>query len=104
MYGYVGLCIGMYGYVWLGRAMYGYVWLCMAMEGCVGLCTLFLVTNGEPLYDAYTTYLPKNTEAGFQIKQAPGQLVNFRYKFINFLSLSPLEPPPPKKNIKHKKQ
>ena len=46
----------------------------------------------------------QNTEAGFQIKQAPGQLVNFRYKFINFLSLSPLEPPPPKKNIKHKKQ
>ena len=46
----------------------------------------------------------KNTEAGFQIKQVPGQLVNFRYKFINFLSLSPLEPPPPKKNIKHKKQ
>ena len=46
----------------------------------------------------------KNTEAGFQIKQAPGQLVNFRYKFINFLSLSPLEPPPPKQNIKHKKQ
>ena len=32
----------------------------------------------------------KNAEAGFQIKQAPGQLVNFRYKFINFLSLSPL--------------
>ena len=46
----------------------------------------------------------KNAEAGFQIKQVPGQLVNFRYKFINFLSLSPLEPPPPKKNIKHKKQ
>ena len=46
----------------------------------------------------------KNTEAGFQIKQAPGQLVNFRYRFINFLSLSPLEPSPPKKNIKHKKQ
>lgn len=37
----------------------------------------------------------KNTEAGFEIKQAPNQLVNFRYKFINFLSLFPLEPPPP---------
>jgi len=48
----------------------------------------------------------KNTEVGFQIKQAPSQLVNFRYKFINFLSLSPLEPsplPPPKGNIEHKK-
>ena len=32
----------------------------------------------------------KNAEAGFQIKQAPNQLVNFRNKFINFLSLSSL--------------
>ena len=68
MYGYVGLCMAMYGYVWLCRAMQGYVWLCramqvsvglcMAMYCYVGLCTLLLVTNGEPLYDAYTTYLP----------------------------------------------
>ena len=38
-------------------AMYGYVGLCMAMWGCVKLC--HILTNGEPLYDAYTTYLPK---------------------------------------------
>ena len=37
----------------------------------------------------------KNTEAGLEIKQAPNLLVNFRHKFINFLSLSPLEPSPP---------
>ena len=55
MYGYVGLCRAMYGCVWLCRAMYGYVGLCRAMQDYVGLCTLLLVTNGEPLYDAYTT-------------------------------------------------
>ena len=36
--------------------MYGYVGLCKAMESDVCL----LVTNEEPLYDAYTTYLPKS--------------------------------------------
>ena len=51
----------MYGWVWLCMAMYGYVGLCMAMYGYVGLCTLLLVTNGEPLYDAYTTYLPNSS-------------------------------------------
>ena len=39
-------------------AMQGYVWLRMAMYGYVGLWRLLLVTNGEPLYDAYTRYLP----------------------------------------------
>ena len=52
------LCRAMYGYVGLCRAMWGYVGLCRAMYGYVGLCTLLLVTNGEPLVDAYTTYLP----------------------------------------------
>ena len=52
MYGYVGLCM----------AMYGYVGLCMAMYGYVGLGTLLLVTNGEPLYVAYTTYLPTSMD------------------------------------------
>ena len=33
--------------------MYGYVGLCRAK-----LC--HILTNGEPLYDAYTTYLPVN--------------------------------------------
>ena len=36
----------------------------MGMYGCVGLCTAIernvfhILGNGEPLYDAYTTYLP----------------------------------------------
>ena len=67
--------MAMYGYVWLCRAVYGYVGLCMAVLGCVGLCRAMLgyvglckaiernvfhiLANGEPLYDAYTTYLPK---------------------------------------------
>ena len=67
MYGCVGLCMAVYGYVWLCRAMYGCVGLCRAMYGYVGLCTAIernvfhILANGEPLYDAYTTYLPKNT-------------------------------------------
>ena len=54
----------MYGYVWLCRAVYGCVWLCRAMLGYVGLCkaiernVFYILANGEPLYDAYTTYLP----------------------------------------------
>ena len=44
MHGRVGLC----------RAEYGYVGLCKAMES--NLC--HISTNGEPLYDAYTMYLP----------------------------------------------
>ena len=44
MFGCVGLC----------RAEYGYVGLCKAMES--NLC--HILTDGEPLYDAYTTYLP----------------------------------------------
>ena len=45
-------------------AVYGCVWLCIAMYGCVALCTAIernvfhILANGEPLYDAYTTYLP----------------------------------------------
>ena len=35
--------------------MQGYVLLCRAMEGNV----CHILTNGEPLYDAYTTYLPR---------------------------------------------
>ena len=74
MYGCVGLFMAMYGYVWLCRPVYGYVWLCMAVYGCVGLCramfgyvglckaieinVFHILVNGEPLYDAYTTYLP----------------------------------------------
>ena len=56
MYGYVGLCMVMFGYVGLYRAEYSYVGLCKAMES--NLCQI--LTNGEPLYDAYTTYLPRN--------------------------------------------
>ena len=71
MYGYVGLCRAMYGCVCLCMAMYGYVGLCRAMYGCVGLCmavygyvglckamesnVYHILTNGEPLYDGYTT-------------------------------------------------
>ena len=56
MYGYVGLCMAVYTYValctaiGLSRAMYGYVVLCKALYHILG--------NGEPLYDAYTRYLP----------------------------------------------
>ena len=62
MYAYVGLFMAMYGYVGLGRAMYGCVGLCMAVS--VWLCRAMesnvyhILSNGEPLYDAYTTYLP----------------------------------------------
>ena len=65
MYGYVGLCRAMYGYVGLCMAVYGCVGLCRAMLGYVGLCkaiernVFHILANGEPLYDAYTTYLPK---------------------------------------------
>ena len=57
--------MAMYGYVWPCRGMFVCVWLCMAMYGYVGLCKAMevnvyhILTNGEPLYDAYTTYLPK---------------------------------------------
>ena len=80
MYGYVGLCSAVYGCVGLCLAMYGYVGLCMAVYGCGGLCRAMLgyvglckaiernvfhiLANGEPLYDAYTTYLPKNKGLG----------------------------------------
>ena len=50
--------MAIYGYVWLCWAVNGYVWLSRAMKYYVRLYTLLLVTNGEPLYDAYTTYLP----------------------------------------------
>ena len=64
MYGCVGLYMAMYGYVWLCRAVFGYVGLCRAMFGYVGLCkaiernVFHILANGEPVYDAYTTYLP----------------------------------------------
>ena len=64
MYGYVGLCRAMYGYVGLCMAVYGCVGLCRAMLGYVGLCkaikrnVFHILANGEPLYGAYTTYLP----------------------------------------------
>ena len=45
MYGYVGVCRAMYGYVGVRKAI---------MESNV----YHILTNGEPLYDAYTTYLP----------------------------------------------
>ena len=54
MYGYVGLFMAVYGCVWLCIAMYGYVALCTAIERNV----FHILANGEPLYDAYTTYLP----------------------------------------------
>ena len=40
--------------MWLCRAMLGYVGLCKAIERNV----FHKLANGEPLYDAYTTYLP----------------------------------------------
>ena len=55
-YGYVGLCMAVNGYVGLCRTMYGYVGLCRTEYGYVKFC--HILTNGEPLYDAYTTYLP----------------------------------------------
>ena len=66
MYGYVRLCRAMYGYVGLCMAVYGCVGLCRAMLGYVGLCkaiernVFHILANGEPLYDAYTTYLAIN--------------------------------------------
>ena len=50
----------MYGYEWLCRAMYGYLGLCKAVESNV----YHILTNGEPLYDAYTTYLPGREAIG----------------------------------------
>ena len=39
--------------------MLGYVGLCKAIERNV----FHILANGEPLYDAYTTYLPINVTA-----------------------------------------
>ena len=49
--------MAVYGYVGLCRAMLGYVGLCKAIERNV----FHILANGEPLYDAYTTYLPQCT-------------------------------------------
>ena len=80
MQGYVGLCRAMQGYVRICRAEYGCVWLCRAMQGCVWLCKAMqsnvhcILINGEPPYDAYTTYLPlqlvqiKSTEGFYREK------------------------------------
>ena len=72
MYGYVGLCM----------AVYGCVWLCIAMYGCVALCTAIernvfhILANGEPLYDAYTTYLPKHvTSMGRHLSVRYGRVI-----------------------------
>ena len=46
--------MAVYGCVGLCRAMLGYVGLCKAIERNV----FHILANGEPLYDAYTTYLP----------------------------------------------
>ena len=46
--------MGVYGCVGLCRAMLGYVGLCKA----IGSNVCHILANGEPLYDAYTTYLP----------------------------------------------
>ena len=46
--------MAVYGYLGLCRAVYGYVGLCKAIERNV----FHILANGEPLYDAYTTYLP----------------------------------------------
>ena len=43
------------GCVGLCRAMLGYVGRCKAIERNV----FHILANGEPLYDAYTTYLPQ---------------------------------------------
>ena len=45
MYGYLGVCMAVYGYVGLRKAMESNIY--------------HILTNGEPLYDAYTTYLPR---------------------------------------------
>ena len=44
MYGYLGVCMAVYGYAGLRKAMESNIY--------------HILTNGEPLYDAYTTYLP----------------------------------------------
>ena len=65
LYCYVWLCLAVYGYLELSRAMWGCVWLCMAICVYVGLCKAMesnvyhILTNGEPRYDGYTTYLLK---------------------------------------------
>ena len=51
--------MAVYGYVGLCRAMLGYVGLCKAIERNV----FHILANGEPLYDAYTTYLPCRCES-----------------------------------------
>ena len=49
--------MAVYGCVGLCRAMLGYVGLCKAIERNV----FHILANGEPLYDAYTTYLPAHS-------------------------------------------
>ena len=46
--------MAVYDCVGLCRAMLGYVGLCKAIERNV----FHILANGEPLYDAYITYLP----------------------------------------------
>ena len=58
-------------------AVYDCVGLCRAMLGYVGLCkgiernVFHILANGEPLYDAYTTYLPNKGFGGLGA-QSPG--------------------------------
>ena len=108
VYGYVGLCMAIYGYVWLGRHMYGYLglcmavsgyvfksrgmyvwlWLCMATYGYVGLCKAMennvyhILTSGEPLYDAYTTYLPTQGKMSHNVLNQSRKGKNPFFKFI----------------------
>ena len=55
-------------------AVYGCVGLCRAMLGYVGLCKAIMsnvchiLANGEPLYDAYTTYLPVSTSIRWNLQ------------------------------------
>ena len=78
MLGYVGLC----------RAIYGYVGLCKAIESNV----CHILANGEPLYDAYTTYLPKSfncmVDNRWVLKIADyGQLVGTNKRKFTHLSM-----------------
>ena len=93
MYGYVGLCRAMYGYVGLCMAVYGCVGLCRAMLGFVGLCkaiernVFHILANGEPLYDAYTTYLPRGPRRRVirvKVKKLPCHLILQTYVIFQF--------------------
>ena len=80
----------------------------MVMWGFVGLCTPLLVTNGEPLCDAYTTYLPlvvpKLTSRAEKNSCGEKKVVPKKKKSCGQKNYMPQKKVLPKKNSRAKKK